>query len=223
MAWSPEKSAQKTLFMAAVHAHLAEHGFKNWKILLDRFPNISTSHKWALIAEAKKIAASEAELAAATEKVRKLNMPISDREIEAAQLGALGISRHLPAAPSPAYLSRSGGVGMENLDFLVEIPKLYADAQMLRASAIKVVTRPDGTTEEKIQNPASFDRSILRRASIIEGAIRAVQEVWDLKQQQEFFTAIIEEIGKESPKVQQAIMERLAALNSRMGMTMARV
>ena len=38
---------------------------------------------------------------------------------------------------------------------------------------------------------------------------------------QNFYQTVIEEIGRESPECQRRIMERLAELNSKQGMTMA--
>jgi hypothetical protein len=38
---------------------------------------------------------------------------------------------------------------------------------------------------------------------------------------QNFYETIIDEIGRESPECQRRIMERLAELNSRQGMTMS--
>jgi hypothetical protein len=87
---------------------------------------------------------------------------------------------------------------------------------------MKTRTDPDtGELVEVINNPAAFDKSIVRRAGLLETAIKAVQEVWDLRQMQNFYEIVIEEIGRESPETQRRIMVRLAELNSRQGMTMS--
>ena len=110
---------------------------------------------------------------------------------------------------------------MQALDFVAEIHALYADAQKLRAYALSLGKDENGETVEKIKNPAAFDKSIVRRASLLETAIKAVQEVWDLRTMQAFYETIIDEIGKESPEAQRRIMARLAELNSRQGFTMS--
>lgn len=105
---------------------------------------------------------------------------------------------------------------------MAEIHALYADAKKLRAYSVSQGVDPDtGEAVEKIKNPAAFDKSIVRRADLLETAIKAVQEVWDLRTMQAFYETIIEEIGKESPEAQQRIMRRLADLNARAGMTLS--
>ena len=154
------------------------------------------------------------------QKIKKIGG--TDRQREAEENGTERIAKHLPAAPSPNYIARTGEAGMANLDFVAEIHKLYADATLLRTYAMKMRTDPaTGEVTESINNPAAFDKSILRRASLIETAIKTVQEVWDLRQMQNFYQIVIEEIGEESPECQRRIMERLAALNARQGFTLS--
>lgn len=213
----------KTAFTEAVAKHLATVGSNNWTPVLDAFPQIGIATKWRLIREAKAADVPRPELinarAKLVQKVKKL--PADLRRQEAEDNGTQHIARQLPAAPSPHYIAKTGERGLQTLDFVAEIHALYADANMLRAFAISTVTAEDGTTSEKIKNPAAFDKSIGRRADLLETAIKAVQEVWDLRTMQNFYETIIEEIGKESPEAQRRIMERLAVLNSKTGMTMS--
>lgn len=213
----------KTSFQNAVAKHLATVGSNNWTPILETHPEIGIATKWRLIREAKAADVPRPELinarAKLVQKVRKL--PKDARREEAEENGTTTIARQIPAAPSPHYIAKTGEAGLQTLDFVAEIHSLYRDANMLRAFAISNVVAEDGTTSEKIKNPAAFDKSIVRRADLLETAIKAVQEVWDLRTMQNFYETIIEEIGRESPEAQRRIMERLAVLNSKTGMTMS--
>ena len=215
----------KASFVAAVAKHLATVGSNNWTEVLNTHPDIGIATKWRLIREAKAADVPRPELinarAKLVQKVRKL--PKDARRVEAEENGTTAIARQLPAAPSPNYIAKTGENGLQTLDFVAEIHSLYRDATMLRAfSMADVVDKETGEVlGEKIKNPVAFDKSIVRRADLLETAIKAVQEVWDLRTMQNFYETIIEEIGLESPEVQKRIMARLAELNSRVGMTMS--
>lgn len=211
-------------FIAAAQRHMSTVGSTNWRDLLAHFPDVAEPTKWRWIRQAKEADVSRPELinakAKIVQKVKKAGG--TDRQREARANKTEDIARHLPAAPSPAYIARTGEAGLQNLDFVAEIHALYADAQKLRAYAMKVRADPEtGEMIEAINNPAAFDKSIVRRAALLETAIKAVQEVWDLRTMQAFYETVVEEIGKESPEVQRRIMERLAELNGRVGMTMS--
>lgn len=213
----------KTQFLEAAAVHLATVGSNNWNVLFDKYPEVSTPQKWRWVKQAKEADVPKPQLinanAKLVQKVKKL--PKDARRIESEENGTRPIAKHLPAAPSPSYIAKTGEAGLQNLDFVAEIHALYSDAQKLRAYAMKVKPDPEtGEMVEHINNPAAFDKSIVRRANLLETAIKAVQEVWDLRTMQNFYETIIEEIGKESPETQRRIMERLAELNSRTGMTL---
>lgn len=132
-----------------------------------------------------------------------------------------GVVDHLPAVPSPNAIARDGGAAIRKLDFAAEIPRLYADAEMLRAFSIKELDGEDGEKIEKIKNPVAFEKSIKARASLIETSLKVLQEVWDMRAMQAFNEMIVEEIGRESPECQRRILQRLALLNQRHGVSMA--
>ena len=203
--------------------HLSTVGANNWKMVLDQFPDVAEPTKWRWIREAKAADVPRPELinsrAKLVQKVKKL--PPDARTAEARENGTEHIAKQLPAAPRPEYIARTGEAGMQTLDFVAEIHKLYADASMLRAYAMKNKTDADGVVSEAINNPVAFDKSIVRRAGLLETAIKAVQEVWDLRTMQNFYETIIDEIGRESPECQKRIMVRLAELNSKSGFTMS--
>lgn len=217
---------QKTKFTAALHAHMAKHGAKDWKLLLQQFPEVHEQTMWRWIRAGRKEVPPEANLSDArtklAEAVRKFPTTTRAQRMAKEKLPeAEEIVDHLPAAPSPSYIAKAGDDGLRTLDFVAEIQSLYRDATMLRTYAVRDRVDPDtGEVREVINNPAAFDKSIARRADLLETAIRAVQEVWDLRTMQRFYETIIEEIGFESPDCQKRILERLAKLNARTGMTL---
>lgn len=220
MADHPHKAA----FKALVAQHLETVGANNWGPILAQYPDVSEPTKWRWIREAKAADVPKPQLinarAKLVQKVKKL--PADARTIEARENGTEHIAKHLPASPRPEYIARNGEAGLATLDFVAEIHALYADAKKLRAYSVSQGVDPaTGEEVEKIKNPMAFDRSIVRRADLLETAIKAVQEVWDLRTMQAFYETIIEEIGKVSPEVQQKIMHRLAELNARAGMTLS--
>lgn len=224
MAIDPKKDA----FMAAAHAHMAKHGQKEWKILFDQFPDTHDQTKWRWLRMARHAAPPPEQISDARDKlvakVQKFKgtqrgSAFAEKHLEP-EVAEQAVA-HLPAAPSPAYLAKAGDEGLRTIDFVAEIQNLYRDATMLRTYAVKERTDPEtGETREVINNPAAFDKSIARRADLLETAIRAVQEVWDLRTMQNFYETVIEEIGHESPECQRRIMVRLDKLNQRNGMTL---
>lgn len=208
----------------AIQRHLATVGSNNWNVIIDRFKDVVHEQTlWRWIRQVKEGDVPRTELINAKAKLvqRTKRLP-NEREIEAYGNGTAPIARHIPAAPSPAYIARNGEAGLQNLDFVVEIQALYKDAQLLRAYSMTQRTDPEsGEVTEAIKNPVMFDKSVARRATLLETAIRAVQEIWDLRTMQNFYEIVIEEIGRADPETQKRILERLAELNARQGMTMA--
>ncbi len=78
-----------------------------------------------------------------------------------------------------------------------------------------------GETREHIKNPHAFDRSIQRRANLLETSISAVQQIWNLRTMQSFYEVVVQEIGKADPDTQKRILVRLAELNARTGMSLS--
>lgn len=123
---------------------------------------------------------------------------------------ALEAGEHLPAAPSPAYVDQKGAAG--NMDFLQRLESLYADAEILRRFSMDEKTG-------RIKLPKYLTQSVSLRQKLLETALKAMQEVWDLRRMQAFYDAVLEEIAQESPETAMRIMERLKKLNSEIGMT----
>ncbi len=203
---------------AAIAKHLATVGSRDWPGVMAQFPEIPKPTFWRWVKELKKEVPAEPELASARKKLKSVEEGAKILRHEEAKASGVGhIAKDLPAAPSPAYVSREGARAMANLDFTAEIGRLYSDAEALRTYSVT----KDDAGNERIKNPLTFDRSVARRVSILETGLKALQELWDLRMMQSFYDSIIAEIGAESPEVQQRILKRLAELNQRTGMTMS--
>lgn len=126
---------------------------------------------------------------------------------------------HLPAAPSPAYLAEKPVEARRNIDFMTRLEDLYHDAELLRAYAVVKGYDTDGNEVSKIKMPTFFAQSIKLRADLLDNAVRTIQQVYDLRRQQAFYDAILDEIAAESPDVAHRITERLARLNNELGIT----
>lgn len=203
--------------IAAIQAHMAANGAKDWRPLWERYEaqGVNKPTFWNWIREAKEEAAASPTLAAAKNALQTV---VTGREDQLPE----GVAAHLPATPSPAFISKAGPAGLKQFDMVLEIHKLYADAEMLRNYAVKK-TRDEatGAEVEQIKNPIAFDKSIARRANLLETSIRAVQEIWNLRTMQQFYEVVVQEIGKADPETQRRILQRLAELNQRTGMNMA--
>lgn len=187
-----------------------------------QFPHVAEATIWRWIRAVKLETPDRPELINAKSKVmQKTKRAINDRTVEAKVKGTTHIAKHIPAAPSPAYIAQTGAAGMANLDIMVEINDLYRDARLLRQFGMKTKINEDGTETEEIKNPAVFEKSIQRRADLLETAISAMKEVWELNRMEKFYNAIIDAIGEVDPNTQRRIMVVLADLNAQYGMTMS--
>lgn len=144
-------------------------------------------------------------------------LALSPKEVAVRE--AKGVAAHLPAAPSPAYIAEKPVEARRNIDFMTRLEDLYADAEMLRAYAVTKGYDVEGNEITKIKVPTYFAQSIKLRSDLLDNAVRTIQQVYDLKRQQAFYDAILDEIAAESPDVARRITERLARLNNELGMT----
>lgn len=215
---SRPKNPEQARVLEAVKKHLATHGSTNWDMVLRQFPHVPESSIWRWIRSVKKEVPDRPELINAKSKVmQKTKHAINARTVEAKINGTSHIAKHIPAAPSPQYIAQSGAQGMANLDVMSEINLLYRDATMLRQFGIK--ENEDGS--ESIKNPAVFEKSIQRRADLLETAINAMREVWELGRMDKFYNAIVDAIAQTDPATQRRIMVVLADLDAQYGMTMS--
>lgn len=210
---------KKQQLQAAIASHLASSGSNNWNVIINQFKaDMSEATIWRAIRAAKTADVPRPELITAKAKTyQKVKFATNDRDEEAKAIGATKIAKHIPAAPSPRTIAKSGEAGLANIDFAMEIRNLYSDALMLRSFSVSVDT--EGV--EKIKNPVMFEKQIGKRTQLIETTIKVLQELWDLRTMQNFYEIIIEEISAESPETAHRIMERLHELNSKHGLTMS--
>lgn len=191
-------SATRQMAMVDIAKHLKEHGDVNWSAVREKYRDVpsSTFHRWV--------------------KTVRDSLRGDNGELTAAASIALEASDHIPAAPSPDYIAKSGQAGRAQIDFMARLDQLYSDAELLREFGMR-----DG----KIVSPKYFAQSVMLRKGLLETALKAMSEVWDLRQMQAFYDAVIEAVAEESPETAQRIMDKLKGLNSETGMTyeMARV
>jgi hypothetical protein len=129
--------------------------------------------------------------------------------------------KHLPAAPSPAYIMRSGAKAAKNIDFLASLNQIWADAEWMREQAL--AGDPEGPEGQRIDDMKTFDASIRRRLEVMDSALKAMREIWDLDFQKRYYDGIKDIIVSELapyPEVQARVIRRLADLNKSRGMTM---
>ena len=192
-----------------IEAHLAEFGPTNWGELRQKYSGVSEPTWWRWVKRVKETTAGQEAIAEAKKKIiEKLppaEKPLSDSPV----------AKYLPAAPSPHYIAKNGDVGMQTINFLAEYHELRNDAILLREFS----TKQDEYGTVRIKIPTFFIKSAEMRQSLLETAIRATKEVWDLKMMARFYDAILEEIAAESPEVAQRITDRLAKLNAEQGIT----
>lgn len=188
----------KNAAFVAISAHLKKVGDEQWEALRKQFATVpkATFYRWI-------------------KSVKQLMSTDREELTEAARI-ALEASEHLPAAPPPEYLAREGANGKTQLDFMQRLDQLYGDAELLREYSLR---------EGKVLSPKFLSQSVQLRRSLLETALKAMSEVWDLRQMQAFYDCVLEEVAKESPETAQRILDRLRNLNAEVGMTyeMARV
>ena len=200
MPGQPNK-ALRVKFEDEARAHVRIHGPSNWGPLFSRYEGLVAKRSlWRWVA-----ALGEGE---------GLTAQIAAESVQEAQVAAL---KNIPQAPSPEYMARAGAKAHDRIDFLAALYDLWLDAEQLREFARH--EKREGEDRPRIKNPHIFDLSIKRRQGLIEGAISVQREIYDLQRMRDFYDIIIEEIGKASPDVARAIMERLAELNAKHGLT----
>ncbi|HEX5678714.1 MAG TPA: hypothetical protein VFX91_12180, partial [Alcanivorax sp.] len=185
-------SATKEKAFVAIADHLKKVGDEQWEALRKQFPNVpkATFYRWI--------------------KAVKQLLGTDQQELTESARYALEASDHLPVAPSPEYVAKTGANGKSNMDFMQRLDQLYGDAELLREFGVR-----DG----KVVSPKFFGQSINLRRSLLETALKAMAEVWDLRQMQAFYDVVLDEIAKESPECAQRILDRLRDLNAETGMT----
>lgn len=197
----------KAEVMAAIEAHLAAEGPRNWSVVRGRYPQVSEASFWRWVRVAKETVANKETLDEARRRFQEEVEAMPDDQ-------RLAVLMHnLPTAPSPDYLAKNGDHGMERLNLLAVIQGLLEDANKLRAYSVN--------ENDDIKNPVWFDRSMERRERFVNTAINAMREVWELRRIEQMFDIIVEEIAAESKETAHRITMRLRAANEEFGFSFA--
>jgi hypothetical protein len=191
--------------MDDIAAHLASRGPREWETVRARWPEVSRATFFRLVKTFRDRPADPARL----EEARR---ELAHRAAGEAEAGKAAAGSPLPAPPSPDWLAKNGDHGRGQLDLMGRLQRLFDDADRLRTFSLS----PDG---KGVRNPLYFVQSASLAEKLINTALRAWREVYDLQRTQDFYNAIIEEIAAESPDCAKRIMGRLARLDAEFGMT----
>lgn len=136
-------------------------------------------------------------------------------DADAKAVAALGteIRRTIPA---PETLGRaiSGTVPEQHraLRFWEQLDLLLHDADLLRSYAI--AKGLDG--QLKVRVPRALMDAASMRQSLLKIALAQAEVAYGVQRAQEFFAAVVEAVGNESPECQKRILERLASVQGEM-------
>ena len=209
------KKEQKAEVIAAIREHLMLEGPANWDATMARFPDVSRSTFFRYIKEVRE--SIEGAAAEDSPGALKLAQKTIRTRVESTAKTQERIREHLPVAPSPAVVAAAPQDALKAFNFFAFFDQIVRDVELSRGSAVTV--NPDGT--EKVKNPVLLDRNLARRLSIIETYLHSIETVYNMERIRELYDLIIEEVGKASPDLQQAVLVRLRELNNRRGITMA--
>ncbi len=185
----------------AIIAHLRRVGSTNWKTVRDNYPDVGIRKFWRLVARAKDEPA--------------IRGPLVTAALDAAErIRALNPSTAISAAP-PKPVAREATRAMDNIHLMDHLRDLMVDAVLIREYSMG---KPDEATGARgIKNPVFFAQSVKLRRELIETILKTWHEAFDLRRMQDFYGVILDEIGRASPEVQAAIMERLRLMNDERG------
>ncbi len=187
----------------AIAEHMAKHksggGPICWKAIRASHPNIKEQSLHRFIRAFRESPDSIKEAISAIQK-RKPRKPLKKHVDD--------IVSNLPVAPSPAYVTHHGET---NLDLLGKWKSIYARLEDM----IQRQYREDGS----IKNPKVVNASIANEIKMLDTALRAIDQVWNLKQQQFYFDLVFAAIMEESPECMVKIRDRLAVANAKYGIS----
>lgn len=207
------KEDQKPEVMRAIAEHLSIHGTNNYADLFAKFPKVSRATFFRWIKEAKddfeNVASEHGTLALqlAQKRIRSDTelTPLATQEKLKAQL---------PAIPSPAIVAGlPPGAVKQTFNFIAFFYEILADIALLRSAAVKV----DADGNQKLVNPMLLDKVVGKKRDMMDTYIRSQEFLFGLEQMEELFRVVIDEIGKVSPEVQQAILVRMRGANDAIG------
>lgn len=126
---------------------------------------------------------------------------------------------NLPAPVPPEYLAKGGVKAVANIDIIAIFGRMMMDVDLLREYSITHEDDGAGGKTTKIKNPVFFAKNINITRDLVETFLRAMDQVYNHKRNQDFYDAIVSVISEESPDAGRKIMERLQELNDETGMT----
>lgn len=183
--------------------HLRVHGARNWKAVREAHQSVPARSWWRIVKRAK------AALPA-----------LKNREVAAAFATAVELSKIASAVsvPPPAALRRADKDTAEAVDLMSELRSLLIDADSLRDYALSPANDKGVRT---IKNPMYYVKSIGLKRDLVETILRCFEQMFDVRAMQQFYDVVVEEVGRASPDVQAAIMDRLHTLNTERGFSFA--
>ena len=202
MALDPKR---KEACKAAILDHITNVGPREWNVVRDAFPDVPPASFWRLVR------ATRAEVL--IDKVQAI--PTGD---EAAQ----------DAAINEAFSSDYANLASELKNGLREPPRLRdlcgrdaIDPQAVLAACLAnandVVTHARGA-DGKVRAPKLLIQASKLMADTLRTAAAVSAVLWDERRVRDFYKAMMEEIGAESPAVAARIAARLEDLNARSGL-----
>jgi hypothetical protein len=183
--------------------HLSRTGPRDWEAIRARWPDLSRATFFRLVKAVRG-------RPAAPDRLKEARRELEERAAAATSEGD-GKGSPLPMPPSADWLAKSGDVGRGQLDLMGQLRRLFDDAERLRTFSLS----PDG---KAVRNPLYFLQAASLSDKLVNTALRAWREIYDIQRMQNFYNAIIEEIAAESPDCAGRIMERLARINAEWGM-----
>jgi len=175
--------------------HLAKHGNKYWEKTRNKHKNVPDATWWRWVNKLK-----SGKVAAPKEHLKK------SKEILMSDAAS-----HLPVAPSPATLAKTGAAGVQAIDVFGKFSEVYGDAELLREAAF------DG--EGNIENLGAFSESIKHRRELLLSMVKSAQVLWELRKMQDYYDLILEAIKDVTPEAARKIADNLGALDKKHGMT----
>lgn len=205
------KVDQKPEVMRALIEHLNINGPSKYDEFMAKFPDLTRPTFFRWLKEAKEkiedVASQHGTVALQLAQKRILTNTARTPEKAQEQLRA-----HMPVAPSPAIIaSLPTGAVQQTFNFLAFFYEILHDVSLLRETA---VTLDPTTGNEKAKNPMLLEKVVGKKLDILDTWIKSQEFLFGLEQMEELFRVVIEEIGKVSPEVQQAIMVRMRAANA---------
>lgn len=189
----------------AIVAHVSECGMAKWSLVRAQFPDISDSSFWRAVKRFQKDATGALGRQSKKETQRVI------REVQRAK-------DYLPTAMAPGTVINHGveNVGAA-IDYLQQLNEALKAADLLSDAALTI----DADGNMKVKSTKTLMNSARIRLDSVKAAATVMTVLVDVKRMEQFFQAVIEEVGKVSPEAQEEILNRLGDLNRTYGMTTA--